>query len=79
MPRKVEKLELDLSPVTTQRLDQHLEAVTPSADKRADLEGALRDFARFGSEDHPPARLAPDSQRGALGLTQVEDGSLVGM
>ncbi len=55
---KVEKLELDLSPVTTQRLDQHLEAVALSADKRADFEGALRDLARFGSEDHPPARLA---------------------
>ncbi len=55
---KVGELELDLSPVTTQRLDQHLEAVALSAEKRADFEGALRDLARFGSEDHPPARLA---------------------
>jgi hypothetical protein len=55
---KVEELEFNLSPVTTQRLDQHLEAVALSADKRADFEGALRDLARFGSEDHPPARLA---------------------
>jgi hypothetical protein len=55
---KVEALELDLSPVTTQRLDRHLEAVALSADKRADFESALRDLARFGSEDHPPARLA---------------------
>jgi hypothetical protein len=55
---KVEGIELNLSSVTTQRLDQHLEAVALSADKRADFEGALRDLARFGSEDHPPARLA---------------------
>lgn len=55
---KVEALELDLSPVTKQRLDRHLEAVALSADKRADFESALRDLALFGSEDHPPARLA---------------------
>jgi Novel STAND NTPase 3 len=55
---KVEGIELNLSPVTTQRLDQHLEAVARSADKRAEFEGALRDLARFGSEVHPPARLA---------------------
>lgn len=55
---KVGELELDLSPVTMLRLDQHLEAVTLSAEKRADFEGALRDLARFGSKDHPPARLA---------------------
>ncbi|MFG1404159.1 nSTAND3 domain-containing NTPase [Xanthobacter sediminis] len=55
---KVEELELNLSPITTQRLDQHLEAVALSAEKRADFERALRDLERFGSEDHPPARLA---------------------
>ncbi|MHC2842822.1 nSTAND3 domain-containing NTPase [Bradyrhizobium diazoefficiens] len=55
---KVEGIELNLSPITTQRLDHHLEAVALSADKRAEFEGALRDLARFGSEVHPPARLA---------------------
>jgi len=55
---KVEGLELGLSQPTAQRLDQHLEAVALSAEKRADFEGALRDLAVFGSEDHPPARLA---------------------
>ncbi|TKB24550.1 hypothetical protein FCL47_17060 [Desulfopila sp. IMCC35006] len=55
---KVKELELDLSPVTTQRLDQYLEAVALSSANRADFEGALRDLARFGSDDNPPARLA---------------------
>ncbi|MFH1216487.1 MAG: hypothetical protein V1706_08295 [Pseudomonadota bacterium] len=55
---KVKELELDLSPVTTQRLDQYLEALALSSGNRADFEGALRDLARFGSDDHPPARLA---------------------
>ncbi len=55
---KVEGLELSVSQPTAQRLDQHLETVALSAEKRADFEGALRDLAVFGSEDHPPARLA---------------------
>ncbi len=55
---KVDGLELELSPATTQRLDRHLEAVALSAEKRADFEGALRDLAKFGSADHQPARLA---------------------
>jgi hypothetical protein len=55
---KVDGLELVLAPATTQRLDRHLEAVALSAEKRADFEGALRDLAKFGSADHPPARLA---------------------
>lgn len=55
---KLEQLELNLSPVTTQRLDQHLADVVVSPEKRADFEGALRDLGRFGSKDHPPARLA---------------------
>ncbi len=37
-------------PVTTQRLDQHLETVALSADKRADFGGALRDLAADLSE-----------------------------
>lgn len=55
---KVEELELNLSSITTQRLDQHLESVALSAEKRADFERALRGLERFGSEGHPPARLA---------------------
>jgi hypothetical protein len=55
---KVEQLKLDLSPAASQRLDQHLEAVAISAEKRADFERALRDLEQFGSEDHLPARLA---------------------
>lgn len=55
---KVEGIELGLSQPTAQRLDQHLETVALSAEKPTDFEGALRDLAVFGSEDHPPARLA---------------------
>ncbi|QCO05074.1 HEAT repeat domain-containing protein [Azospirillum argentinense] len=69
---KVGKLQLDLSAATTQRLDQHLEAVALSAEKRADFERALRDLERFGSEDHPPARLARILIEGA-----PETGSIV--
>jgi len=55
---RVEDLQLDLSTGATQRLDQYLEAVALSAEKRADFERALRDLEQFGSRDHPPARLA---------------------
>jgi len=55
---KVAELELNLAPVTRQRLDQHLETVALSAEKSADFEGALRDLGRFGSGDYLPARLA---------------------
>lgn len=55
---RVEDLQLELLTVTTQRLDQHLESVALSAEKRADFERALQDLVQFGSEDHLPARLA---------------------
>ncbi|MEO9786865.1 MAG: hypothetical protein ABJF67_04560 [Aurantimonas coralicida] len=55
---RIKELDVDLSGLTQERLDAHLEAVALSADKRTDFERALRDLERFGSRDHVPSRLA---------------------
>lgn len=55
---KIKSLQLDLSPASRQQLDQHLESVALSADKRADFERALSELKQFGSEKHAPTLLA---------------------
>ena len=55
---KLDGIQLSLRPATQARLDKHLGSKTLRADRRFDFRRALADLARFGSEEHPPSRVA---------------------
>ena len=55
---KLEKIQILLRPRTKGRLDDHLEKNALQATRQSDFEQALKDLARFGSNDHLCSRLA---------------------